>query len=161
MKERTVLTVAVAAGLVSLLTVGMLGYRLLKHASPESAGRPPVSYTHLDVYKRQQRWWMVPRIEEEIYYEVVFWGGGHILQFQHAILMVVAWLWIAMHLGKPLVVSPRALAALFFVASLPLFAVPLMYLMVPPGSLPHMELFAQLMKWGHPYICLLYTSRCV
>ena len=41
MKERTVLTVAVAAGLVSLLTVGMLGYRLLKHASPESAGRPP------------------------------------------------------------------------------------------------------------------------
>ena len=97
-------------------------------------------------------WWMVPRIEEEIYYEVVFWGGGHILQFQHSILMVVAWLWIGMHLGKPLVASPRALAALFFVAFLPLLAVPLMYLTVPPGSLPHMELFALLMKWGHPYM---------
>jgi cytochrome c oxidase subunit 1 len=97
-------------------------------------------------------WWMVPRIEEELYYEVVFWGGGHILQFQYAILMVVSWLWIAMHLGKPLVASPRALAVLFLVASLPLLAVPLMYLMVPPGSLPHMELFAQLMKWGHPYM---------
>ena len=106
-------------------------------------------------------WWMVPRIEEEIYYEVVFWGGGHILQFQYAILMVVAWLWIAMHLGKPLVVSPRALAALFFVASLPLLAVPLMYLMVPPGSLPHMELFAQLMKWGHPYMGPLILAGAV
>ncbi len=97
-------------------------------------------------------WWTVPRIEEKIYYEVLFWGGGHVLQFQHAILMVVAWLWIAMHLDKPLVASPRALAALFFVASLPLLVVPLIYLTVPPGSLPHMELFAKLMKWGHPYM---------
>jgi cytochrome c oxidase subunit I len=97
-------------------------------------------------------WWAVPRIEEKIYYEVLFWGGGHVLQFQHAILMVVAWLWLAVHLGKPLVASPRALAALFLVASLPLLAVPLIYLTVPPGSLPHMELFAKLMKWGHPYM---------
>ena len=97
-------------------------------------------------------WWAVPRIEEKIYYEVLFWGGGHVLQFQHAILMVVAWLWLATHLGKPLVASPRALAVLFLVASLPLLAVPLIYLTVPPGSLPHMELFAKLMKWGHPYM---------
>ena len=32
---------AVAAGVASLLTVGLLGYRLLNHASPESANRPP------------------------------------------------------------------------------------------------------------------------
>jgi hypothetical protein len=66
--------------------------------------------------------------------------------------MVVAWLWIAAYLDKPLVASPRALAALFFVASLPLLVVPLIYLTVPPGSLPHVELFAKLMKWGHPYM---------
>ena len=41
MKERTALRVAVAAGVASLLTVGLLGYRLLNHASTESAGRPP------------------------------------------------------------------------------------------------------------------------
>jgi len=41
MKERTALRVAVAAAVASLLTVGLLGYRLLNHASPESAGRPP------------------------------------------------------------------------------------------------------------------------
>lgn len=97
-------------------------------------------------------WSVVPRIEEPIYFEVLFWGGGHTLQFQHALLMVVAWLWIGSHLGQPSKASPRALAALFFVAAFPLLAVPLIYLTVEPGSLPHMELFAKLMKWGHPYM---------
>jgi len=97
-------------------------------------------------------WSMVPRIEENVYFEVLFWGGGHTLQFQHALLMIVAWLWIGSHLGQPAKASPRALSALFLVAAVPLLAVPLIYLTVPPGSLPHMELFAKLMKWGHPYM---------
>lgn len=97
-------------------------------------------------------WAMVPRIEEVIYFEVLFWGGGHTLQFQHALLMVVAWLWIGAHLGHPSQASPRAQSILFLVAAFPLLAVPLIYLTVPPGSLPHMELFAKLMKWGHPYM---------
>ncbi|MFC5300312.1 cbb3-type cytochrome c oxidase subunit I [Azospira restricta] len=97
-------------------------------------------------------WAMVPKVEEPIYFEVLFWGGGHTLQFQHALLMVVAWLWIGAHLGQPSKASPRAQAVLFLVAAFPLLAVPLIYLTVPPGSLPHMELFAKLMKWGHPYM---------
>jgi hypothetical protein len=97
-------------------------------------------------------WLMVPRIEEKIYYEVLFWGGGHTLQFQHAFLMVVAWLWISDRLGQPLDMPPRALSALFWVAALPLLVVPAIYLLVPVGSLPHMELLAKLMKWGHPYM---------
>ena len=97
-------------------------------------------------------WSVVPRIEEKIYYEVLFWGGGHVLQFQHALLMVVAWFWIADYLGRPPMVSPRALSVLFLVAALPLLAVPVFYLAVPPGSLTHMELFAKLMIWGHPYM---------
>ena len=97
-------------------------------------------------------WAMVPKIDEPIYFEVLFWGGGHTLQFQHALLMVVAWLWIGAHLGQPSKASPRAQSILFLVAAFPLLAVPLIYLTVPPGSLPHMELFAKLMKWGHPYM---------
>lgn len=41
MNERTALRLAVATGVATLLTAGVLGYRLLNHASPESAGRPP------------------------------------------------------------------------------------------------------------------------
>ena len=100
-------------------------------------------------------WAMVPWVEGAIYYEVVFWGGGHTLQFQHALLMVVAWLWIAAHLGRPALATPRALSVMFLLAALPLLAVLAIYLLVPAGSLPHMELFAKLMIWGHPYMAPL------
>ena len=102
-------------------------------------------------------WLIVPRdaeIEAKLYFEVLFWGGGHTLQFQHAILMVVAWLWIASHLGG-VPVSPRPLSAMFWVAALPLLVVPAIYLTIPAGELPHMELFAKLMIWGHPYMAPL------
>jgi hypothetical protein len=95
-------------------------------------------------------WVAVPKIEERIYFEVMFWGGGHTLQFQHALLMVVAWLWIAARLGHPSSVSARWLALMFCIATLPLLAVPLIYLATPAGELLHMELFAKLMVWGHP-----------
>ena len=113
-------------------------------------------------------WIVVPKIEEKIYFEVLFWGGGHTLQFQHAILMVVAWLWIAAHLGRPATelpsgreawggvpVSPRVLSAMFWIAALPLLVVPAIYFTIPAGELPHMELFAKLMIWGHPYMAPL------
>ena len=100
-------------------------------------------------------WAMVPKIEEKIYFEVLFWGGGHTLQFQHALLMVVAWLWIASHLGQPSTASPRALSAMFWIAALPLLVVPAIYFTIPAGELAHMELFAKLMVWGHPYMAPL------
>jgi hypothetical protein len=93
-----------------------------------------------------------PEIEDKLYFEVLFWGGGHTLQFQHALLMVVAWLWIAAALGKGMDDAPRALSAMFWIAALPLLAVPLIYLTIPAGELPHMQLFAKLMIWGHPYM---------
>ena len=100
-------------------------------------------------------WAVVPRVEEKVYFEVLFWGGGHTLQFQHALLMVVAWLWIAAQLGQPAAASPRALSAMFWIAALPLVAVPAIYFTIPAGELPHMELFAKLMIWGHPYMAPL------
>ena len=100
-------------------------------------------------------WWMVPWVEGVIYYEVLFWGGGHTLQFQHALLMVVAWLWMAAHLDRPSIATARAVSFLFLVAAVPLLVVPAIYLLVPVGSLPHVELFAKLMIWGHPYMAPL------
>ena len=100
-------------------------------------------------------WAMIPKIEEKIYFEVLFWGGGHVLQFQHALLMVVAWLWIATHLERAAPASPRALSVMFWIGALPLLIVPLIYVTEDPGSLPHMELFAKLMIWGHPYMAPL------
>jgi len=104
---------------------------------------------------------VVPRsneIEDKLYFEVLFWGGGHTLQFQHALLMVVAWLWIAAALGRAVDQAPRALSVMFWIAALPLLAVPLIYLSGPAGELPYMQLFAKLMIWGHPYMAPLIVA---
>ncbi len=69
--------------------------------------------------------------------------------------MVVAWLGIAANLGTGMAVSPRVLSAMFWIAALPLLVVPAIYLTIPAGELPHMELFAKLMIWGHPYMAPL------
>jgi hypothetical protein len=72
--------------------------------------------------------------------------------------MVVAWLWIAAALGHPSAISARALTVMFWLAALPLAAVPLIYFTITAGELPHMELFAKLMIWGHPYMAPLILA---
>jgi cytochrome c oxidase subunit 1 len=36
-----------------------------------------------------------PRTAAKAYYEILFWGGGHALQFTWTLLMLVGWLWLA------------------------------------------------------------------
>ena len=91
-----------------------------------------------------------PPAEGQHYYEVVFWGGGHALQFQHALLLVVAWFCLATALAHPPRIAPKAAAALFLLAALPLLAVPAIYVATEVGSGFHMAWFARLMEAGHP-----------
>jgi len=94
-------------------------------------------------------WLTIPAGDSQQYYEMVFWGGGHVLQYQHALLMAVAWIWIADHLGARPVVSGRVLSLLFVVSALPLLAVPVIYLNWAADSAQHMAWFAKLMEFGH------------
>ena len=41
------------------------------------------------------------------YYEIMFWGGGHALQFTWTLLMLVGWLALASACGAPVALSPR------------------------------------------------------
>ena len=100
-------------------------------------------------------WLTVPDAEGQGLWEMVFWGGGHVLQFQHALLVAVAWFWLADELGAPAAVSPRATFALFLFATLPLLAVPLIYSNWAVGSAFHTANFARLMEVGHPLMAPL------
>jgi cytochrome c oxidase subunit 1 len=42
---------------------------------------------------------VVPTSCRQGYYEILFWGGGHALQFTWTLLMLVAWLWLAQACG--------------------------------------------------------------
>lgn len=94
-------------------------------------------------------WLGRPAHEGHALYEAVFWGGGHTLQFQHALLMVVAWILLLEHLGKPLQTSPRVLSALFVLAATPVLAMPIIYMAAPVGTPSHIVAFAKLMEHGH------------
>lgn len=106
-------------------------------------------------------WLRIPVIEERIYFDVLYWGGGHVLQFQHALLAAVAWAWVGAAAGAHAAATPRARSAMFVVAALPLLGVPVIYLGADAGTLVHMEAFARLMVWGHAYMLPLVVVALV
>lgn len=106
-------------------------------------------------------WITAPALEGKALYEAVFWGGGHTLQFQHALLMLVAWLWLATVLGAAPRIAPRCVALLFAMAALPLLAMPVIYSQWPVGSAFHVAYFARMMEAGHPMMLPLMLIAVV
>ena len=40
---------------------------------------------------------MPSTLSGKIYYEILYWGGGHALQFTWTLLMLAAWLWLVIN----------------------------------------------------------------
>ena len=87
-------------------------------------------------------------MEDERYYELLFWGGGHVLQFTHTQLMMVVWLWLATVSGVVIKASPRVLLILFALGVAPVLLTPVIYLGWPIESPAHTIGFAAQMKYG-------------
>ncbi|MBF0438420.1 MAG: cbb3-type cytochrome c oxidase subunit I [Magnetococcales bacterium] len=84
----------------------------------------------------------------EIYYEALFWGGGHILQFTHTQFVIVAWLCLASASGGQSGLTPRVAAMLFLLGALPVLAAPILHAKFLPGDPGYQAGFADLMKYG-------------
>ncbi len=82
------------------------------------------------------------------FFELLFWGGGHVLQFTYTLLMLVCWLWLSRAAGLQLPITPRVVLVILFVGLACVFISPLIYLAFPITSLEHVELFTWLMRWG-------------
>ncbi|MCK6425208.1 MAG: cbb3-type cytochrome c oxidase subunit I [Burkholderiaceae bacterium] len=93
--------------------------------------------------------WQLPPGGGLAWFEFLFWGPGHVLQFQHALLALVAWFWLADALGCRAPVAPSTLRALFGLAALPLAAVPVVLASTEVGQAAQMTAFAKLMEHGH------------
>lgn len=92
---------------------------------------------------------LVPRdLEPERYFEFLFWGGGHVVQFTHTLLLLVAWLWLAQAAGLAPRLAPRKGVIFFLLAAAPAFGVPLIYLLDTVVSAVHQQGFTELMRWG-------------
>ncbi len=88
-------------------------------------------------------------IQGEQYYELLFWGSGHVLQFTHTQLMMVVWLWLASVSGVRILASSRVVVFLFSIGVAPVFLTPLIYLSYPIDSPLHINSFTWMMRYGN------------
>src|ERR1019366_2853394 len=82
------------------------------------------------------------------YYDLLFWGGGHVLQFTYLLLMLTGWLWLADACGAKIPLTPRVATILLILVLLPVFYVPVIYLTFAGAMTDYMGQFTQLMKIG-------------
>jgi cytochrome c oxidase subunit 1 len=87
-------------------------------------------------------------LDAKAYYELVFWGGGHVLQFTWTLLMLVAWLWLADASGARVPLSPRVVTLLFGIGLASAFVTPVIYLAYDVGSVEHHRLLTWMMQFG-------------
>jgi len=94
-------------------------------------------------------WFSIPGdMAGEVYYEFLFWGKGHVLQFTHTLLMMVAWVVLADASGCNFELTPRLTLTFLIILALPVITVPFLYIahdVVSPG---HRLAFTELMKYG-------------
>lgn len=84
----------------------------------------------------------------QAYFEFLFWGGGHVLQFTHTLLMLVAWVVLAQNSGCRFALTPRLTLMFLALTALPVITVPFLYFghdILSPG---HRLAFTELMKYG-------------
>ncbi len=82
------------------------------------------------------------------YYEILFWGGGHALQFIWTLFMLVAWLWLAGACGGGVPMSPRIALLCFVLAAAGALAIPVAYLLWPAHAVEHRNLLTFAMGLG-------------
>jgi len=94
-------------------------------------------------------WAVVPQdLEGKAYYEILYWGGGHALQFTWTLLMLVGWLWLASVCGARLPISPRLVLLMFLLALAAVFVTPYAYLAHEVVTVEHRNLHTWAMRLG-------------
>lgn len=84
----------------------------------------------------------------QIYFEFLFWGGGHIVQFSYTLLMMIAWVVLADASGCRFELTPRLTLVFLIFLALPVITVPFLYVAHDVTTAGHRIAFTELMKYG-------------
>lgn len=85
------------------------------------------------------------RVQGEEMYDIIFWGGGHVLQFAYVQGMMVAWVMLADALGFPRL--PRTpLMIVFALGPVMALAAPIAYLLYDTTSFEYRNFFTEQME---------------
>ena len=83
-----------------------------------------------------------------VYFEFLFWGGGHIVQFSYTILMLNSWVVLANASQCRFELTPRLTLVFLVFTALPVITVPFLYLAHDVPTPGHRLAFTELMKYG-------------
>ncbi len=89
-----------------------------------------------------------PQMNGQIYFEFLFWGGGHVIQFSYTLLMMVCWVVLACASGCRIDLTPRLTLVFLVFLALPIIVVPFLYFAHDVTSPGHRLAFTELMKYG-------------
>ena len=86
-----------------------------------------------------------PQIDGQQVYELGFWGGGHILQFTHTQILLLAWLLLAHELSPHFAPNKKIILGLFSVGLLAAIVSPIAYILYDVTSMDFRGFFTNLM----------------
>jgi cytochrome c oxidase subunit I len=87
-------------------------------------------------------------MDGQIYFEFLFWGGGHVVQFSYTLLMMIAWVVLAFASGGRFELTPRLTLVFLVLLAMPVITVPFMYVAHDVVTAGHRIAFTELMKYG-------------
>ncbi len=87
-------------------------------------------------------------MDGQIYFEFLFWGSGHVIQFSYTLLMMICWVVLAFASGVRFELTPRLTLVFLVFLALPVITVPFLYLAHDVTSAGHRLAFTELMKYG-------------
>lgn len=87
-------------------------------------------------------------MEGRIYFEFLFWGGGHVIQFSYTLVMMIAWVVLAAASRCRFELTPRLTLVFLIFLALPVITVPFLYLAHDITTAGHRLAFTELMKYG-------------
>lgn len=105
--------------------------------------------TGLSVVAVLASWRDLPsEMDGSIYFEFLFWGGGHVVQFSYTLLMMIVWVVLATASGCRFELTPRLTLVFLIFLALPVITVPFLYLAHDVTTTGHRLAFTELMKYG-------------
>lgn len=87
-------------------------------------------------------------IEGQGYFEYLFWGAGHTLQFAYTQLLLLAWLLLAFYSGVTIKAKPGWIIALLLLGAAPVLLTPVIYLLHGTATDASRLGFIRMMQYG-------------
>ncbi len=133
----------------SVVTRNRLATRLSGEKSLHAGITLSAMLTALAVLAVFASWRDVPAdMTGQLYFEFLFWGGGHVIQFAYTLLMMVAWVVLAHASNCRYELTPRLTLVFLVFLALPVITVPFLYFAHDVTSAGHRLAFTELMKYG-------------